>query len=234
MMRRTLVESFRRQPPPSPLPMWLLGIYLVVWVALAISPVDRKDWALENILAVAFLSLLIATYRRFRLSNASYLCITGFMLLHAVGAHYTYAEVPLGFWLKEAFGLTRNPFDRIVHFSYGFFLVYPLRELLIRLADVKGFWAYYLPISGILAQSGLFEIIEMVIAVIVNPELGSAYLGMQGDEWDAQKDMVMATMGAIITTTAATLAERAESRMANPASLSTLHPRDGSLHARSQ
>ena len=124
--------------------------------------------------------------------------ITAFLTLHAIGAHYTYAEVPFGFWLQHSFGLSRNPFDRLVHFGYGFLLVYPLRDLLMRLAGAKGFWSYYLPISGILAQSGLFEVTEAAIAQMVSPELGTAYLGTQGDEWDAQKDMMAALTGAVM------------------------------------
>ncbi|MBI5316715.1 MAG: DUF2238 domain-containing protein, partial [Nitrospirae bacterium] len=164
----------------------LLFCYGLFWTWLAIAPVDRRDWLLENLLALALVVLLVLTYRRFQFSDVSYGLIVFFMALHAVGAHYTYAEVPFGFWLKDLFSLSRNPFDRIVHFAYGALLAYPLREALIRLAGVRGLWSYYLPASLILAQSGLFEIIESVVAAFVSPELGSAYLGTQGDEWDAQ------------------------------------------------
>jgi putative membrane protein len=94
--------------------------------------------------------------------------------------------------------LSRNPFDRLVHFAYGFLLVYPFRDLLRRLAGLKGFWSYYLPVSGILAQSGLFEVIEAAVAHTVSPEMGAAYLGTQGDEWDAQKDMMAALTGGVM------------------------------------
>ncbi len=141
---------------------------------------------------------LILTARRFPLSDRSYVLIALFLGLHAVGAHYTYAEVPFGFWLKDHFGLARNPFDRIVHFAYGLLLSYPLREVLVRLASVRGVWSYSLPVSSILAQSALFEIIEAIVATIVSPELGTAYLGTQGDEWDAQKDMAAALVGALL------------------------------------
>lgn len=179
----------------------LLGLsawYGLLWIVLAIAPRDRQDWFLENLLALSAVATLVATYRRFQFSTPSYVLITAFLSLHAVGAHYTYAEVPFGFWLQQAFGLSRNPFDRLVHFAYGLFLAYPLRELLIRLAGVQGLWSYYLPVSGMLAQSGLFEIVEALIAEIVSPELGAAYLGMQGDQWDAQKDMLAAFAGALL------------------------------------
>ena len=179
----------------------LLAWYVMWWGFLAIDPLDRKDWALENALALTLVGTLIATHRRFRFSFLSYLLITLFMTLHAVGAHYTYAEVPLGFWLKDILSLSRNPFDRLVHFAFGLLLVYPLKELLMRTGRVRGFWSIYLPISGILAQSGLFELVEALVAQIVNPELGAAYLGTQGDEWDAQKDMAAALVGAALMTT---------------------------------
>ena len=172
--------------------------YGLLWIVLAIAPRDRQDWLLENLLALSAVATLVATYRRFQFSTPSYVLITAFLSLHAVGAHYTYAEVPFGFGLQQAFGLSRNPFDRLVHFAYGLLLAYPLRELLIRLAGVQGLWSYYLPVSGMLAQSGLFEIVEALVAEIVSPELGAAYLGMQGDQWDAQKDMLAAFAGALL------------------------------------
>jgi putative membrane protein len=176
----------------------LLAWYGLLWTVLAIAPRDRQDWLLENLLALAAVAALLVTYRRFQFSTLSYLLITVFLSLHAVGAHYTYAEVPFGFWLQEQVGLARNPFDRLVHFAYGLLLVYPLRQLLIRLAGLEGFWSYYLPVSGMLAQSGFFEIVEAIVAQIVSPELGTAYLGTQGDDWDAQKDMIAALSGALL------------------------------------
>ena len=100
----------------------LLGLLLwygLLWLVLAIAPRDRQDWLLENFLALAAVVTLVATYHRFQFSTVSYLLITAFLSLHAVGAHYTYAEVPFGFWLQNAFGLSRNPFDRLVHLGYG-------------------------------------------------------------------------------------------------------------------
>ncbi|HTL62170.1 MAG TPA: DUF2238 domain-containing protein [Nitrospira sp.] len=190
----------------------LLMGYGLLWTILAIAPNDRQDWLLENLLALSAVAALLATYRRFQFSAASYVLFTAFLSLHAIGAHYTYAEVPFGFWLQEAFGLSRNPFDRLVHFGYGLLLAFPLRELLVRLADVKGWWSYYLPVSGMLAQSGLFEIVEAVVAQIVNPELGAAYLGTQGDQWDAQNDMIAAFSGALVCMTVVLLSAGREWR----------------------
>lgn len=155
---------------------------------MAIAPVDRHDWLTENVLFLVFMLVVVFTYHIFTFSNLSYFLIFLFLILHQIGAHYTYSQVPAGFWMQDLLGLQRNHFDRLVHFSFGFLLVYPIRELLVRLVKVEGFFSYYLPLDIVLACSGLFEIIEWLVASIVNPELGAAYLGMQGDIWDAQKD----------------------------------------------
>src|SRR5579884_1635019 len=166
----------------------LAAAYVIVWSLLAIDPVDRQDWLLENLLAVVFDALLALTYRRFSFSDLSYLLITLFMLLHAVGAHYTYAKVPFGFWLKDALDLTRNHFDRLVHLGFGLLLAYPAYEMFLRAARLTRRWALLCAALAVTSLSGLFEVIESWVAQIVTPALGAAYLGTQGDEWDAQKD----------------------------------------------
>jgi putative membrane protein len=176
----------------------LVLAYSLVWLWAAIAPLDRKDWFLENLLVFAMVAILIGTYRAFPLSDLSYLLITAFMTLHAVGSHYTYANVPLGFWIQNAFGLSRNHFDRIVHFSFGLLMAYPIREVFLRVANARGFWAYYLPLDVTLAFSALYEIMEMVVATMVAPGTGDAWLGTQGDVWDPQKDMGLAALGALL------------------------------------
>lgn len=176
----------------------LVAWYAVVWIVTAIAPLDRKDWFLENLLVVALVVILVGTYRAFPLSDLSYLLITAFMTLHAVGAHYTYANVPLGFWIQNTFGFARNHFDRVVHLSFGLLMAYPIREVFLRIANTRGVWAYYLPLDVTLAFSALYEIIEMVIATMVAPGTGDAWLGTQGDVWDAQKDMGLAALGALL------------------------------------
>lgn len=176
----------------------LLGTYVLVWIVTSIAPLDRHDWFLENLLVFALLAILVATYRRFPLSDLSYLLITAFMTLHAVGAHYTYAQVPLGFWIQNALGFSRNHFDRVVHFSFGILMAYPIREIFLRVANARGFWAYYLPLDVTLAFSALYEIMEMVVATMVAPGTGDAWLGTQGDVWDPQKDMGLAALGALL------------------------------------
>jgi len=175
----------------------LVAWYAVVWVATSLAPLDRHDWLLENLLVVSALAGLIGTHRVFPLSDLSYLLITAFLTLHAIGAHYTYSEVPFGFWVQHTFGFARNPFDRIVHFSFGLLMAYPIREVFLRVANARGFWAYFLPLDVTLAFSAVYEIMEMVIATMVAPGTGDAWLGTQGDVWDPQKDMGLAALGAL-------------------------------------
>jgi putative membrane protein len=196
-----------------PLQALLVG-YALLWIALAIAPKYRSDWLLENLLVFAFVGLLAASFRRFQFSNFSYLLFAVFLALHAYGAHYTYAETPFGFWLRDALDLPRNHYDRIVHFSFGLLLIYPLRELLLRVLHLRGIWAYLLPFFVILAMSAGYESIESWVARIVSPELGSAYLGTQGDEWDAQRDMDRAMTGAVIGLGFIALYERQRARAA--------------------
>jgi len=125
--------------------------------------------------------------------------ITVFLSLHTVGVHYAYAQVPLGNWMEATVDTGRNHYDRLVHFCFGFLLVYPIEKLFRLTASVRGWMAYYLPVVTILGLSGLWEIIESWVARAVHPELGITYLGSQGDVWDAQKDMAAALVGALTT-----------------------------------
>ena len=191
----------------------LAAIFAVVWVALAVNPSHREDWALENAPVVLFALALWASHRRLVLSRLSYTLIFLFLCLHAVGAHYTYSEVPYDAWvraltgrsLNEAMGWERNHFDRLVHFMYGLLLAYPLREVFLRVADARGFWGYFLPLDVTLASSAIYELIEWAAAELLGGELGAAYLGTQGDVWDAQRDMALASLGALIAMLATAL-----------------------------
>jgi putative membrane protein len=183
----------------------LLGLFVLFWLVLAIEPVDRADWMLENALVAVAVPLLIVTHRFFRFSRISYTLIFVFLCLHEVGAHYTYAKVPYDAWfqtltghsLDALFGATRNHFDRLGHFAFGLLLSYPIREIFVRVADARGFWSYYLPLDMTMAFSMVFELIEWAAAEIFGGDLGVAYLGTQGDPWDAQKDMLLATAGGL-------------------------------------
>ncbi len=184
----------------------LTVVFLTEWIALAITPLHRSDWLLENILVFLIVPILAITYRRFPFSKVSYTLLFIFGCLHVVDAHYTYAEVPYDSWwnaltgrsLNELLGWTRNNFDRLVHFSYGLLLAYPIREVYLRIAGVQGFWGYALPLSFIMSTSMIFELIEWGAATVFGGDLGMAYLGTQGDVWDAHKDMALASLGAFL------------------------------------
>jgi putative membrane protein len=184
----------------------LLGLYATLWSALAIAPFDRGDWALENLLVLLFGIGLALGQRHFRFSRRSCTLIFLFLCLHAIGAHYTYSEVPYDAWfqaiagrgLNDLLGWQRNNFDRLVHFSYGLLLACPIREIFLRVVQVRGFWGYFLPLDFTLSTSALYELLEWLAAECFGGELGAAYLGTQGDIWDAQKDMAIAALGALL------------------------------------
>lgn len=194
---------------PQRYPLYLLLIIISFLGLTAINPPHPKDFFYEHIMTVVFLAIMILSYKRFRLSNISYTLIFLFLVLHIIGARFTYSEVPyqefflqwFGFDVNEFFGWERNHFDRLVHFSFGLLFAYPIRELFWRIASVKGVWKYYLPIDVIMAFSMLYELIEYGFVLFVAEEVAHTYLGTQGDIWDAHKDMFLATLGALITLT---------------------------------
>lgn len=190
----------------------LAASYAALWIGLAIEPSYRDDWLLENLLVFAFWGGLFAIRRRFGFSNLSWLLIALFLALHAVGAHYTYSETPLGFWLQETFGWSRNHYDRLVHFAFGLLLTYPLREIALRALRVRPLWSWLLPFLAVLALSSGYELVEAWVAWIVSPELGTAYLGTQGDEWDAQRDMTCAFAGTLVALATTALFRRGSGR----------------------
>lgn len=172
---------------------------------MAINPYDRKDWALENVLVIFGVLFIAATCKKIPLSRISYTLVFIFLCLHVLGAHYTYALTPydewfqvvFGFSLDESMGFGRNHYDRMIHLVYGLLLAYPMRELFIRIADVKGFWGYFLPLVITISSSAIYELLEWGAAEVFGGDLGIAYLGTQGDVWDAHKDMALASLGAL-------------------------------------
>jgi putative membrane protein len=177
----------------------LTAAYVLWWLVLAIAPYDRFDWLLENLLVFLFVGLLAATYRRFPLSDLSYLLIAAFLALHAVGAHYTYSKAPVGGWMTEALGWERNHYDRAVHFLFGLLCAYPLRETVMRSCRIGGWRAGILAFAVVLAFSSAYEMLEWGVAIILSPEEAMAFLGTQGDVFDAQKDSTLAAAGATLS-----------------------------------
>lgn len=204
-MSFTLAISKSRVPFAQNRLLQLLAvIFLGVWSYTFYSNTDLANWFLENTLVILFLIFLFITYRQHQLSDLSYLLICVYLCLHVYGSTYTYAENPFGYWLKDAMGWQRNNYDRIVHFSFGFLLAYPMREYFMKFLKAKNWVAWALPIEVTMSISALYELIEWAVADIFFKAQGDAYLGTQGDIWDAQKDIFLAFSGAILATTIVT------------------------------
>jgi putative membrane protein len=179
------------------IPLACLGVFLAVWILLAIDPRYPEDWLLENLPTFVLVPLAVLSFRRTRLSDRACVQATIFAILHTIGSHYTYSEMPLGNWVRDAFDLSRNHYDRFVHFSFGVLMLRPLRELAIGNVRLGLFSAAYLGISLVALWSGLYEIVEWITASLADPAAGTAFLGTQGDVWDAQKDMILALTGGL-------------------------------------
>ena len=185
-------------------PLLLLAAYAGWWGMLAIAPWYRQDWLLENLLVFVAVPLLVWSYPRLRLSDTAYTCLFAFLSLHAVGAHYTYSDVPYDGWaqaltghtVSEALGLQRNHFDRLVHFLYGLLVTPAAIELLDARAPQRGVWRWLVPLLFMVSHSTIYELVEWGAAAVFGGDLGQAYLGTQGDIWDAQRDAALAAAGA--------------------------------------
>ncbi|HQQ62358.1 MAG TPA: DUF2238 domain-containing protein [Pseudomonadales bacterium] len=178
----------------------LLVIYLVLFAALAIAPIDRMTWLVENITVwILVAGILLFRARHIFFSKLAYSLMFVLIYLHTIGGHYTFALVPFD-WVTHFFGFSRNHFDRIAHFSVGFY-AFAIAECLDRRQLVANrFLLFSYPVFTIASVAALYEIIEWIYAALANPEAGIAYLGSQGDIWDAQKDMLADTLGALVAT----------------------------------
>lgn len=183
--------------------------YAAFWLLLAIAPRYRSDWALENVVVAIAILILAISWRWYVFSKTSYVLMALFLSLHAIGSHYTYSLVPYDAFFEKLtgrsingiFGWERNHYDRLIHFLYGLLMLFPYREAFLHFARVKWPpWSYLIPFSLILATSLVYEMIEWAAASVFGGDLGMAYLGTQGDVWDAQKDSFFAMIGALIAT----------------------------------
>ena len=178
-------------------PAILLALGVVLLVLSGLHPKDRFTWFLEVVPAIVAAIVLVATYRRFPLTPLAYRLILVHACILMVGGHYTYAEVPLGFWMERAFGFARNHYDRIGHFAQGFVPAIVAREILLRRTPLRrGGWTFFLVTCVCLAISAFYEFVEWWTAVGTG-EAATAFLGTQGDPWDTQWDMFIALVGAI-------------------------------------
>lgn len=177
----------------------LLTLVAAVFLWSAVNPLDYVIWSLEVFPAVLGAVILISTYKRFRFTDAAYTLVALHAIILLVGGHYTYSEVPLFERLSEAFGLSRNPFDRVGHFFQGFTPAIVAREILIRTSPLKkGGWLFFIVVAICLSISAFYELLEWWVALL-SGEPGSAFIGAQGDIWDAQWDMFLALIGSIIS-----------------------------------
>lgn len=195
-----------------PLLQVYLVLFLAAWAATWVGTPDRANWWTENALTILFIGGLALTHRRFRFSDASYTLMLVYILLHIYGAMHTYAENPLGYRLKDALGWERNHYDRIVHFSFGFLLAYPMRDWFMNHFRWPAWVCWVLPVEITMSFSAAYELIEWAVADIFFPAQGAAYLGTQGDVWDAQKDMGLAFTGAVLSMLLSSAAKRLAAR----------------------
>jgi putative membrane protein len=178
-------------------PLALLAAVTVALVVSAIRPRELGTWALESAPVVIAIPILVATWRAFPLTPLAYRLVSVHALILLVGGHYTYAHVPLGFWLQDVFDLARNPYDRIGHFAQGFVPAIVAREILLRVTGLRtGKMLFFLVLCVALAISAFYELIEWWAAVMLGAG-ANEFLGTQGDPWDTQWDMFTALIGAV-------------------------------------
>ena len=175
------------------------ALFLIIWVWTFLGTTDGANWIIENVLTVAFIGGLVWSYRRFQFSDLSYTLMFVYILLHIYGAMHTYAENPLGYWLEDKLALERNHYDRIVHFSFGLLLTYPMRDYFRNHFKWPRWVCWVLPVEITMSFSAAYELIEWAVSEVFFPAQGPAYLGTQGDVWDAQKDMGLAFTGALLS-----------------------------------
>ncbi|MBK7302634.1 MAG: DUF2238 domain-containing protein [Saprospiraceae bacterium] len=208
-MKFTVDTSKERIPFKSNKWLWLfIIVFVIVWVNTYLGTTDLSNWFLENTLTVLSLIFLITSFKKYQFSDLTYLFICIYLCMHVYGSKYTYAENPLGYYLQDLLHTSRNQYDRIVHFSFGFLLAYPIRELFIQWLKYPKSAAWITPIEITLSIGGIYELIEWAVADIFFTEQGAAYLGTQGDVWDAQKDIFYAFTGAILASSLISLIHR--------------------------
>ena len=184
-------------------PAALLGIFAVIFVALAIAPLYRQDWLLENMLVLVAVPVLVLTRHRLRFSNLAYTCLFVFFALHEIGSHYTYSLVPYDDWsravaglsINEALGFERNHYDRLIHFLYGLLITPAAVELFRLYGPYPRAWAVLFPLLFVVSHSVIYELIEWAAALSLG-QGADEFLGTQGDPWDTQSDMFLALVGA--------------------------------------
>jgi putative membrane protein len=199
----------------------MIVAYTAFWLWAAWSPVDRFGWFLENLLIILFLVVFIFLHRSFSFSYFAYFCIFLFLTLHTIGAHYSY-RTPIDPWLRQWFELDRAYYDRVVHFSFGLFLVIPIKEWYEQIIKVPPKMYAFISVLTIFSAGAFYELIEMWVTMIVAPEAGATFIGIQGDQWDTQHDMELALYGSILMILFAFVLKQIKTKISrsNPSSIS--------------
>ena len=181
-------------------PLFYLIAFILIFIIGAIKPLSFGGWAIESFFSIIIIPFLIITYKKFRFSNTSYTLILVFLILQIIGSHYTYSQVPIGFWLQDLLDLSRNHYDRIVHFAFGLFLYLPTLELYRKLSNnySKIFFNYLIVFFIIMAAGAIFEVAEYLVILTISPDLGSNYLGTQGDHLDPYQDLALKLISSFI------------------------------------
>ena len=179
------------------LPSALLVGYLILSVVLAVNPHDRATWWAENLPIWIIVATLVATHRFFRFSSVAYLMMSVLIYLHTIGGHFTFERVPFDF-VTDLFGFERNNFDRLAHFSVGFYAYAIVEFLWVKKLSPSKWVVSLFAVFAIFTAAAAYEIIEWIYAAVSDPEAGAAFLGSQGDIWDAQKDMLADGLGSIV------------------------------------
>ncbi len=175
-------------------------VFTLAWIYLYKTAIDHTDWWIENILVILFFAGTFCARKKFSFSNTAIVFICLFLLLHLYGAEGAYTHNQFGEFLKHRFQLQRNPYDRIVHFSFGFLMMYPIMEILKRKFTNVGNGIFLIVNTAILCLATIFELIEWGVAAFTDKATGETYVATQGDPWDAQKDIILAVLGSILFT----------------------------------
>lgn len=175
-------------------------LFFMLWLSFYFAAIDVKDWWIENILVILFIVLLFLGRKKLKFSNGALFLIFAFLFLHVYGAKMAYTKNEFGAFLQHTYNLQRNPYDRIVHFSFGFLLLYPFVEILKTRLPNKENFIFLFANMGIFCLATTFELIEWAVAACTDKITGETYVATQGDPWDAQKDIILAVIGAFLFT----------------------------------
>lgn len=177
----------------------MMAAYFIVFIILSIKPVDKFEWWYESIIPIIAVVMLGFLYTKNRLSNWAYFCILTVLILHAIGAHYTYAACPVGTFISRLFGVHRNYFDRLVNFVFGVLISVPVLESIYYRLRIRYIGACMFSVIIILSIAAMYELFQMFSAMLLSNGHMNAVLGYQRDLWDSQKDMALAALGSLIS-----------------------------------